>query len=49
VDELEGWLWSFSFSTSREVSSSIISSHILTIHGFSKWSSLASSSSDSLS
>ncbi len=38
VDELEGWLWSFFFSTLGEVSSIFISSHISTTHGFLEWS-----------
>jgi hypothetical protein len=49
VDELEGWLWSFSFSTFGEVSSIVISPHILTTYGSSWWSSPVSSSSNSLS
>jgi len=49
VDELEGWLWHFYFSTLGEVSSNFISSHISTTHGFSEWSSSAFSSLESMS
>jgi len=37
VDELQGWLWSFFFSTLGEVSSSVINPHLSTTHGFSDW------------
>jgi len=37
LDELEGWLWSFYFSTLGEVSSIVINLHISTTHSSSKW------------
>ncbi len=49
ANELEGWLWSFFFSTLGEVSFGVISLHISTTHGFSYKFSLTSSSSNSLS